>query len=187
MREREPQAELSGERAAVIRGAEQPYFGRSASRGLGLDLDVRMVRGQRAVEETDQVLHLLRHVLRALVFAVHQRERGARVPARRAADAQIDAPGKQGFEHAELLGDFQRTVVGQEHTARADADARGGAGDAGDENLGTGIGESRDGVVLGEPVAVVAQLFGEPGERDGFSDRLSGTVSADDRGLIEHP
>src|SRR5207247_8363164 len=64
MREREAQAELSGERAAVIRGAEQPYFGRSISGGLCLDLDVWMTRGQRAVEKTDQILALLRHVLR---------------------------------------------------------------------------------------------------------------------------
>jgi len=63
---------------------------------------------------------------------------------------------------------------------RSDTDVRGGAGDAGDENLGAGIGERRDGVVLGEPVAAVAQLFGEPGERNGFSDRFGGTVSADD-------
>ena len=35
--------------------------------------------------------------------------------------------------------------------------------------------------------AVLPQLFGEPGKRDGFGDRSGGTVSADDWGLIEHP
>jgi len=50
---------------------------------------------QRAAEKSDQVLHLLRHALGARVFAVHQSERGARIAARRAAQAQIDPPGNK--------------------------------------------------------------------------------------------
>src|SRR5258706_778697 len=53
MREREAQAELSGERTAVIRGAEQPYFRGRGPRGPGLDPDVRMNPRQRSLEKTD--------------------------------------------------------------------------------------------------------------------------------------
>ena len=40
-----------------------------------------------------------------------------------------------------------------------------------DEDLRAGIGKRRDRVVLGEPVAVVAQLLGEARELDGLGDR----------------
>src|SRR3989442_15025599 len=63
MRKSETQAELRGERAAVVRGAEQPRLGRGVALGLRPDPGERMPRGPRAVEEADQVLHLLRQGL----------------------------------------------------------------------------------------------------------------------------
>src|SRR3981081_4060717 len=65
-------AGLSGGRAAVLGRAEQPHLGRSVARGLRLDFGVRVVGGQRAVEETDQVLHLLRQGLRARALRVRK-------------------------------------------------------------------------------------------------------------------
>ena len=49
--------------------------------------------------------------------------RGHLVGAGRPADAEVDAPGMERLEHAELLGDDERRVVGQHDAARADADA----------------------------------------------------------------
>jgi hypothetical protein len=164
MRESEAQAELRGERAAVVRGPEQPYFGRGVARRLRLDFGERVSGGQRPVEETDEILHLLRHAFRALEPAVHQRQRRARVATRRAAYSEIDPSGKERLQHAERLGDFQRAVVGQKHAPRPDANARGGGGDAADEDLRTRVGERRDGVVFRQPVTVIAQLLGKLGE-----------------------
>src|SRR2546428_353876 len=84
---------------------------------------------------------------------------------------------------AELRGERAAVVRGAEQPRLG----RGVGGDAGDENLGTGIGERRDSVVLGQPVTVVAELLGEPGEGNRFCDRFGGAVSADDGGLVEHP
>src|SRR2546427_6133655 len=95
MRKSETQAELRGERAAVVRGAEQPRLGRGVALGLRPDPGERMPRGQRAVEEADQVLYLLRQALRALEFAVPPPERPSRVPAGPAAPAHIDASAQR--------------------------------------------------------------------------------------------
>jgi len=40
-------------------------------------------------------------------------------------------------------------------------------------------------VVLGEPVAVIAELVGAPRERQRLLDRAPRVVAADDRGLVE--
>jgi hypothetical protein len=73
-----------------------------------------------------------------------------------------------------------------EHDATgADADGGGGGRDAGDEDLGGGAGEAGGIVVLGEPVAGVAETLGELGEFDGFLERVAGGAAGADRGLIE--
>jgi hypothetical protein len=58
------------------------------------------------------------------------------VGARGASDAEIDPAGVQRVEHAELLGDDERLVVGQHDPARPDADRGGGAGQVRDQHRG---------------------------------------------------
>ncbi len=58
-----------------------------------------------------------------IVLAAAQRVGGDRVGAGRAAEAEIDAAGKQAFQHLEALGDQERRMVGQHHAAGADAHA----------------------------------------------------------------
>ena len=53
-----------------------------------------------------------------------QRERRQRIAARRAADREVDAIAVERAQHAEVLGDLERAVVGQHDAAAADADAR---------------------------------------------------------------
>ena len=60
-----------------------------------------------------------------------------------------------------------RAEVGEQH-------GRGGAGDTGHR------------VVLGDPVAVVAELFGSTGEQPRATERLTGSRPAGDRDEIEH-
>ena len=61
-------------------------------------------------------------VVGAHVLAMAERQRGQRVGAGGAADAEVDAAGMQRFEHLEALGDHQRRVVRQHHAAGADAE-----------------------------------------------------------------
>ena len=89
-----------------------------------------------------------------------QRHRGDGVGAGRAADAEVDAAGRRGLQQRELLGDRQRRVVGQHHPARTEPQLLGLRGEVGDHHRRAGRGDGGHVVVLGHPVAGVAQLVG---------------------------
>ena len=110
---------------------------------------------------------------------------GVGVSAGRAADAEVDAAGIEGFERAELLGDLERGVVGEHDAAGADADRGGVVGDIGDENGGGGGGDAGDVVVLGEPVAGVAEAFGVLGEVAGVLEGVGGGGTCENGGEVE--
>ncbi len=82
--------------------------------------------------------------------------RGA-VGARRTAEPEIDAAGKQRFQHLETLGDHQRRMVGQHHAAGADAEVFGDRRDLPDHHVGRGARHGSEVVMLGEPVADIAE------------------------------
>ena len=85
------------------------------------------VRKAAALEQHQFVEALEEIVLLADVLPPPQRVGGGRIGAGRAAEAEIDAAGKQRLQHLEALGHHQRRVVGQHHAAGADADVRGRA------------------------------------------------------------
>src|SRR6185436_6769058 len=91
--------------------------------------------------------------------AATHRVRRALAAAGRAADAEVDAAGIERFQHAEGLGDAKRAVVGEEHAARAYAQALRLSAQAREKDFRAGVGERGDRMVLGEPVAVVAELL----------------------------
>jgi hypothetical protein len=171
VREGEGQPELRGERAAVLGGAEQPDLGRGVDLGLQPHALERMIVGQAAVEMLAQLPDLLGEVARVGHHAAADRVRSALVAAGRAADAEIDAAGVERLQHAESLGDAERAVVREQHAAGADAHAFRLRAKPRQQNLGTGIGERGDRVVLGEPVAVIAERFDAAREREGLLDR----------------
>ena len=189
MREREAHAQLRREQAAVIRRAEQPEFrremGRNAGPGLDAHLAVGMVVGQGVVEVADQLPDLLRKLLGVGKVAAAHGARGALVAARRAADAEVDAARVQGFQHAENFSNLEGAVVGQQHAAGAHPDPPGLRAEAREQDFGAGIGKRRDGVMLGEPVAVKAQLVGAARERERLGDCLRRAVTRNDGRLVE--
>ena len=83
------------------------------------------------------------------------------VGARRPAKPEIDAAGKQRFKDLESLGDHQRRMVGQHHAAGADAHVRGHGRDLTDHDLGRGAGDIGKIMMLGDPIALVAEPVGE--------------------------
>ena len=173
------QPELGGERAAVIGGAEQP--------DLGHRVDFRLqARGTMlSFQQCGQLPDLLGEALGVRKVPAADRLRGARVAAGRAADAEVDAAGIQGLQHAEGLGGAESAVVGKQHAAGADAQAARFRAQPCEQDLGARVGERRDGMVLGEPVAVIAQLVGAARERERFLDRPARAEPADDRGLVQ--
>jgi hypothetical protein len=134
-------------------------------------------------------VHQLDHVLRELVgvrFEVAaQRARGALVGAGRAAQAQVDAPRVQRLQRAELLGDDQRRMVRQHHAAGTDADGRGARSHVRQQHGRGRARDARHAVVLGQPVARVAQLFAVLRQRERVAERLRGVAALGDRGKVE--
>ena len=88
--------------------------------------------------------------------AVPQSPVGDRVAARSATDAEVDPAGMRRLEQRELLGDDQRSVVRQHHSAGADPDPAGGGRDHGDQHRRIGRGDGRHVVVLGHPDSACA-------------------------------
>ena len=130
--------------------------------------------------------HVVGEVLGGGVDVPPERADGELVGARRAAEAEIDAAGKQARQRAELLGDDQRRMVGQHDAAGADADGRRAAGDMADDHRGGGAGDARHVVVLGEPVAGEAPALGMAGEIERVGERLGGAAASDDGRQIEN-
>jgi hypothetical protein len=83
------------------------------------------VLGRQAVLEIREKLdELLGKVVRHGVPAVPlQGIGGLRVASRRAAEPEIDAVGVEAGEHGKSLGNLERAVMRQHHTAAPDPDA----------------------------------------------------------------
>jgi len=87
--------------------------------------------------------------------------RGATVAAGRPAHTQVDAAGKHRLEHHELLEHLERAVVGQHHAAGTQPHPSRHAAQAREHHLGAGVAHPVQPVVLGAPVARVAELVGQ--------------------------
>ena len=111
---------------------------------------------------------------------------GDLVGAGRAADPEVDAARVQRLEHPELLGDHERLVVRQHHAARADAERGGRARQVGDQHRRRRAGDAGHVVVLGNPVAQVAEPLDVAGEVDRVAQRLADGRSGRDRREIEN-
>ena len=72
------------------------------------------------------------------------------------------------------------------NAAAPDPDRLGGRRDRPDQHLGTRTGEHRAAVVLGDPVAVVAELVGQPGKVERVVEGLRAGRAFGDRRLVEN-
>ena len=162
----EGQAELGGQRSREGAGAEQSDGDIAALAGDGADGLIGPVRAQVALQLAEQGGEVVAGLREIAAEGAH----GLVVAAGGAAQPEVDAAGVECVEGAELLGNDKRGVVGQHDAARADAEGAGGAADVADEHGGRRAGEPCDGVMLGQPVAGVAELLNVLCERDGAGD-----------------
>ena len=109
-------------------------------RGEGMAVHQRLV-----LDPGHQVADVGREMLGPLVGRGIEREGGAAVGARRAAQTHVDAAGRQGVEHAEDFGHLEGRVVRQHDPGAADADALGRGGDRSHHDLRRGADDGRDG------------------------------------------
>jgi len=120
VRERERQPQLASELRAETARTQQPDLGQLGRRRNGLE--PRGIAG----EHPHHVGELAREVLGGqAIGGAAQGEGGSLVGAGGASYAEIDPSGMQRGQRAELLGDHERGVVGQHHSAGAHPDRRG--------------------------------------------------------------
>lgn len=176
------QAEHGGELRAIEAGAKNPDRHGLALARHGAQA-LAFLRGQEIAHQLDDIL---RETVSAGLEVAPQGARGVHVGAGSPAETEIDAARKQGGQRAELLGDDQRRMVGQHDAAGADADGFGAAGNMGDDHGCGGAGNARHVVVLGQPVALVAQPLGMAGKIERVGQRLRCIAAFDDWRQVEN-
>ena len=142
--------------------------------------------GKPIVEIAEQLHELLGKVVRRRRAPVAlQGEGGQRVGARRAPERQVDAAREQAGQQAEGLRDLEGAVVGEHHAAAAHPDTGGRGGDRADQRLGARSGEHRPAVVLGDPVAVIAEPIRQARQIERVLQCLRARGSLGHRRLVE--
>src|SRR5829696_2804283 len=145
-----------------------------------------MILREGAGVPEDQLLQPLEEIVSALAHvALAQREGGDLVGAGRAADPEVDAAGVERLQEFEALRDHERRMVREHHAARADADALRHGRDLPDHDLGRGARDGGQVVVLGDPVARIAEAVGELREVERVPQRLARLRTGGHEGKIE--
>ena len=107
------------------------------------------------------------------------------IGARRATKPEVDPPGEQRRERAELLGDLERRMVGQHDPARPDANRAGSARNIGQRHRGRRAGDPRHRMMLGHPEAAIAEALGSSCKVAGVAQRNAGIAAFGNRREIE--
>jgi hypothetical protein len=113
-------------------------------------------------------------------------QRGELIRAGGAAEAEVDTAGEERLERPELLRDQEGRVVRQHDAAGADPDGPGPGGNMADHDRRRRARHRRHVVVLGEPIALVAEPLGVPGQVQRIPQRLAGAAALDDGREVEH-
>ena len=186
MREGEAHADLRGKLRRIIAGAEQPDRRQRRVVGHRHHVVVGMAGGEIAGLPQDQFLQPLQKIVAlAAIEPAAQRMRRRTVGAGRAAEAEIDAAGKQRLQHLEALGHHQRRVVGQHHAAGADADVFRHRRDLPDHQIGRRARDRGEVVMLGEPIADIAEPIDMARQVDAVAQRRGGFCACGDDGKVE--
>ena len=90
------------------------------------------------------------------------------------------------MQHAERFGDLERAVMGQQDSTGADADGRSLRRNPGNQDLRRRAGQRLHGVMLGDPVAGVAQPLGQAGQIDGVVQGVCWSGTGRDRRLVNN-
>jgi hypothetical protein len=110
---------------------------------------------------------------RIVLISAPERVRRDLVSPGRPAQTQVDPTGVQLLKHAELLDDRERRVIGQHYATGADAQARGSGSYVRDQDRRRGTGQPWHIVVLGHPIPLIADLFGELSQPRGMPEGLA--------------
>ena len=141
--------------------------------------------GTNPAVPTDAAAHsILWKLLRPQPFSP-QRSAGHGVRPWRPAQSQIDTPGVQVFERPELLGDYQRWVVWQHDTARANPDRVGFLGNMAYQHRGRRAADTFHIVVFRQPEAAKPQRLSMAGIGNAVLEGRANTIAFTDRGQLQ--
>ena len=172
MRERKAHADLGREFRTVVAGAEQPDRRQRHVVRHRHHVVVGMAgRKIAGLPQCQFVQPFEKIVALAAIEPAAQRVGGGAIGAGRAAQAEIDAAGKQRLQHLEALGHHQRRMVRQHHPAGADADLAGHRRDLPDHEVGRGACDRREIMMFGQPVADIAKPIGMARQVDAVAQR----------------
>src|SRR5215203_6659276 len=141
-----------------------------------------MVLRKSLAGESKEFSETLRKVLRVehLGGAAQGRGRDG-VGARCTSYTEVDALRMQRLQYTEGLGHLERGVVGEHDPPCANPDPLRYASDLPDHDLRSRAGDARQVVVLGQPVAFVAELVSEPSKLERVAERLGAVRARTDR------
>ncbi len=186
MREGEAHADLCGKLGTVVARAEQPDRRQRRIVGHRHHVVVGVARREIARLPQGQLMQPLQEIVAlALIEPAAQRVSRGAVGARRAAEAKIDAARKQRLQHLEALRDDQRRMVRQHHAAGADADILRHRRDLPDHHVRRGARHRCEVVMLGEPVADIAEAIDVARQIDAVAQRRGGFGCCGDDGKVE--
>ncbi|MCY1170616.1 hypothetical protein D9M73_106960 [compost metagenome] len=176
IRQAQHRSELRAERARSQdpQGHIRPCPRRGADAGLAIVGEIAL-----------QLDHILRKGIGVAVEIAAHRARDDLVRARSAAEPQVDPPGKQRVERAELFGNGERRMVGQHDPARADADGGGRIADMRQHHRCRRAGDAGHAVMLGGPIARKAEPFDMRCNVGGIGQGLRHTAAFNDGDEIE--
>src|SRR6266436_6952165 len=121
----------------------------------------------------------------ALASVTLQSERFQAAASGRTAKAEIDPVRKQRVQHPEYFGHFQRAVVREQYAAGTNAYPGSFSSHSRDENLRGWTGKCFDGVVLGNPIPLVAEAIGCARQLDRVAQSVGRREARGDRRLVE--
>src|SRR6266478_2600335 len=121
----------------------------------------------------------------ALASVTLQSERFQAAASRRAAKAEIDPVRIQRMQHPEYFGHFQRAVVREQYAAGANANPGSFSGHSCNENLRGRTGKCFDGVVLGNPIPLVAEAIGCARQLDRVTQSVGRREARGDGRLVQ--
>ena len=176
------QAQMGRQLRPIGRRAQNPHLYRltfSRIGGNALTFD-------RRFKPAHQLHHILREAIHVGLQGPAQSAGGQLVRTRRAAKAQINTVRIERRQGAELFGDDQRGMVGQHNAPCPNPNGLGGRCDRPDHHRGRCTGDAGHVVVLGQPVAGVAQSIGMGGQIDRVPQGLPHVGTIGDRSEIEN-
>ncbi|KQQ92267.1 hypothetical protein ASF72_03505 [Arthrobacter sp. Leaf141] len=103
-----------------------------------------------------------------------------------AAKSQIDPVREHCRQGSDVFGYLQRPVVAQDGGSRPHPDGPGGGSNQGGQHMRGGTRDAGIEMVLGQPIAVVAEVLGSDGQLHAVAQRLPGVHPRRDGAQIEN-